>query len=187
MMKFFHLQPTIKVQKLFSGAIVPYRSTDDAAGYDMSLCMEADSESDMVDQDITSSGRINALSDYGYLKDPYGVYIMPGCKVRLHTGIAMEIPRGYCGLLMNRSSLSNIDQLTLCDNVGLIDSDYRGEITLHLLNESNEIKYLQNHTRICQIVIVPHLSSKMVLSDKLSYTSRGFKGYGSTGNKTWDD
>ena len=186
-MKFFHLQPTIKVQKLFQEAIVPYRTTDGAAGYDMSLCMEADSESDMTDRDITSSGRINTLSDYGYLKDPYGVYIMPGCKVHLHTGIAMEIPKGYCGLLMNRSSLSNLDYLTLCDNVGLIDSDYRGEITLHLLNESNEIKYLQNHTRICQIVIVPHLSSKMELRDELSYTSRGFKGYGSTGNKTWDD
>lgn len=189
-MKFFHLQPTIKVQKLFQETIIPYRTTNGAAGYDMSLCMEADIEStSMVDEseNMSFSNRIDILNKYGYLKDPYGVYIMPGCKVHLHTGIAMEIPKGYCGLLMSRSSLSNLDQLTLCDDVGLIDSDYRGEITLHILNESNEIKYLQNHTRICQIVITPCLSSGMIETNRLSYTSRGFKGYGSTGNKTWDD
>lgn len=192
-MKFIHLRPSIKVKKLFDSAIIPYRATDGAAGYDMSLCMEADEEyvsSNIYDEAfeiLTFSDKIKLLNRDGYLKTDYGVYIMPGRKVHLHTGIAMEIPKEYCGLLMNRSSLSNLDQLTLCDNVGLIDSDYRGEITLHLLNESNEIKYLQNHTRICQIVITPYLSSSMVEVDKLSYTKRGYKGYGSTGNKTWDD
>lgn len=188
MMKFIHLKPSIKVKKLFKSAIIPYRATDGAAGYDMSLCMEADEEYitfnifDDSFKELTFSDKINMLNKDGYLKIDNGVYIMPGHKVHLHTGISMEIPKGYCGLLMNRSSLSNLDQLTLCDNVGLIDSDYRGEITLHLLNESDEIKYLRNHTRICQIVITPCLSYPMIEVDKLSYTERGYKGYGSTGN-----
>lgn len=192
-MKFIHLKPSIKVKKLFKSAIIPYRATDGAAGYDMSLCMEADEEYTLSNisgpyfENLTFSDKINLLNRDGYLKTDYGVYIMPGCKVHLHTGISMEIPKGYCGLLMNRSSLSNLDELTLCDNVGLIDSDYRGEITLHLLNESDDIKYLQNHTRICQIVIVPHISSQMIEAESLSYSTRGDKGYGSTGNKTWEN
>ena len=179
-------EPVVKVYRASDGAIIPYRTTDGAAGYDMILDMSADDEVN-TDCFCTISEIIDNLNTDGYHKFETGVYIMPHQKVELHTGICMEIPKGYCGLLMNRSSLSNIDRLVLCDNVGLIDSDYRGEITLHILNESDKIAKINNHTRICQLVIIPHLSDKMIDSKSLSDTSRGKRGYGSTGNSICDD
>ena len=179
-------EPVVKVYRASDGAIIPYRTTDGAAGYDMILDMSTDDEVN-TDCFCTISEIIDNLNTDGYHKFETGVYIMPHQKVELHTGICMEIPKGYCGLLMNRSSLSNIDRLVLCDNVGLIDSDYRGEITLHILNESDEIAKINNHTRICQLVIIPHLSDKMIDSKSLSDTSRGKRGYGSTGNSICDD
>ena len=179
-------EPKIKVYRASDGAIIPYRTTDGAAGYDMILDMSADDEVD-PDYYYSVSEIIDNLNTNGYHKFDTGVYIMPHKKVHLHTGICMEIPKGYCGLLMNRSSLSNIDRLVLCDNVGLIDSDYRGEITLHILNESDEIAKITNHTRICQLVIIPHLSDEMIDARALSDTSRGKRGYGSTGNSICDD
>ena len=188
--------PTPKIYKMLKQAIIPYRTTDGAAGYDMSLCMEADEEVDLI-ANVTrwDSGTnrsiirsvIDIMNESGYYKEPDGVYLMPQSKVHLHTGIRMEIPDGYCGLLMNRSSLSNEDDLTICDNVGLIDSDYRGEVTLWMYNNSDEIKFIPNHSRICQIVLVRHLTSPMEEIDALSYTVRGSGGYGSTGNMTIPD
>ena len=185
--------PTPKICKMLNCAIAPYRTTDGAAGYDMSLCMEADEEVDLIanvtrwDSRNTIRSVIDILNESGYYKEPDGVYLMPGSKVHLHTGVRMEIPKGYCGLLMNRSSLSNEDDLTICDNVGLIDSDYRGEVTLWMYNNSDEIKFIPNHSRICQIVLVRHLTSPMEEVKELSYTVRGSGGYGSTGNMTIPD
>ena len=187
--------PTPKICKMLRQAIIPYRTTDGAAGYDMSLCMEADDEVDTIANamrwDNTSRSNIRKVIDImnesGYYKEPGGVYLMPKSKVHLHTGIRMEIPKGYCGLLMNRSSLSNEDDLTICDYVGLIDSDYRGEVTLWMYNNSDEIKFIPNHMRICQIVLVRHLTSPMEEIEELSYTVRGSGGYGSTGNMTIPD
>lgn len=189
------LNPAPKICKMRNCAIAPYRTTDGAAGYDMSLCMEADEEVDIIahkmwyDETVRSTTRkiIDTLNDSGYIKEPDGVYLMPGSKVHLHTGIRMEIPKGYCGLLMNRSSLSNKEDLTICDNVGLIDSDYRGEVTLWMYNNSDEIKFIPNHSRICQIVLVRHLTSPMEEANTLSSTVRGSGGYGSTGNMTIPD
>ena len=187
--------PAPKICKMLNCAITPYRTTDGAAGYDMSLCMEADEEVEIIDNLIsydetnrrTIRSIIDILNESGYIKGLDGVYLMPGSKVHLHTGIRMEIPKGYCGLLMNRSSLSNNEDLTICDNVGLIDSDYRGEVTLWMYNNSDEIKFIPNHSRICQIVLVRHLTSPMEEVDALSYTVRGSGGYGSTGNMTIPD
>lgn len=188
--------PAPKICKMPKYAIIPYRTTDGAAGYDMSLCMEADEEVDLItnvmrcDNDTNRSiihKVIDIMNESGYYKEPDGVYLMPNSKVHLHTGVRMEIPKGYCGLLMNRSSLSNNEDLTICDNVGLIDSDYRGEITLWMYNNSDEIKFIPNHSRICQIVLVRHLTSPMEEVNALSSTARGSGGYGSTGNMTIPD
>ena len=185
--------PTPKICKMLKQAIIPYRTTDGAAGYDMSLCMEADEEVEIIanmmrcDNRSTIRSVIDILNESGYYKEPDGVYLMPQSKVHLHTGVRMEIPDGYCGLLMNRSSLSNEEDLTICDNVGLIDSDYRGEVTLWMYNNSDEIKFIPNHSRICQIVLVRHLTSPMEEIKELSYTVRGSGGYGSTGNMTIPD
>ena len=179
--------PTPKICKMLKCAITPYRTTDGAAGYDMSLCMEADDEVDTITNRSNIRKVINIMNESGYYKEPDGVYLMPQSKVHLHTGIRMEIPKGYCGLLMNRSSLSNNEDLTICDYVGLIDSDYRGEVTLWMYNNSDEIKFIPNHSRICQIVLVRHLTSPMEEIKELSYTARGSGGYGSTGNMTIPD
>ena len=187
--------PTPKICKMLDYAITPYRTTDGAAGYDMSLCMEADEEVEIIDNLIsydetnrrTIRNIIDILNESGYIKGLDGVYLMPGSKVHLHTGIRMEIPKGYCGLLMNRSSLSNNEDLAICDNVGLIDSDYRGEVTLWMYNNSDEIKFIPNHSRICQIVLVRHLTSPMEEVNALNSTVRGSGGYGSTGNMTIPD
>ena len=181
------VNPTPKICKMLKCAIIPYRTTDGAAGYDMSLCMEADDEVDTITNRSNIRKVINIMNESGYYKEPDGVYLMPGSKVHLHTGIRMEIPNGYCGLLMNRSSLSNDEDLTICDYVGLIDSDYRGEVTLWMYNNSDEIKFIPNHSRICQIVLVRHLTSPMEEIKELSYTVRGSGGYGSTGNMTIPD
>ena len=190
------VNPTPKICKMLKCAIIPYRTTDGAAGYDMSLCMEADEEVNTIANAMrwdnnTSRSTIRKVIDImnksGYYKEPDGVYLMPNSKVHLHTGIRMEIPKGYCGLLMNRSSLSNEEDLTICDNVGLIDSDYRGEVTLWMYNNSDEIKFIPNHSRICQIVLVRHLTSPMEEANTLSTTVRGSGGYGSTGNMTIPD
>jgi len=190
------LNPAPKICKMLNCAIIPYRTTDGAAGYDMSLCMEADEEVDTIanamrwDNNTSRSTIckvIDIMNKSGYYKEPDGVYLMPNSKVHLHTGIRMEIPKEYCGLLMNRSSLSNEEDLTICDNVGLIDSDYRGEITLWMYNNSDEIKFIPNHSRICQIVLVRHLTSPMEEANTLSSTVRGSGGYGSTGNMTIPD
>lgn len=181
------VNPTPKICKMLKCAIIPYRTTDGAAGYDMSLCMEADDEVDTITNRSNIRKVINIMNESGYYKEPDGVYLMPGSKVHLHTGIRMEIPNGYCGLLMNRSSLSNDEDLTICDYVGLIDSDYRGEVTLWMYNNSDEIKFIPNHSRICQIVLVRHLISPMEEIKELSYTVRGSGGYGSTGNMTIPD
>ena len=188
--------PAPKICKMLKQAIIPYRTTDGAAGYDMSLCMEADEEVELIANVMrcdnyssrsTIRSVIDILNESGYYKEPDGVYLMPQSKVHLHTGVRMEIPDGYCGLLMNRSSLSNNEDLTICDNVGLIDSDYRGEVTLWMYNNSDEIKFIPNHSRICQIVLVRHLTSPMEEIKELSYTVRGSGGYGSTGNMTIPD
>ena len=179
--------PTPKICKMLNCAITPYRTTDGAAGYDMSLCMEADDEVDTITNRSNIRKVINIMNESGYYKEPDGVYLMPGSKVHLHTGIRMEIPDGYCGLLMNRSSLSNDEDLTICDYVGLIDSDYRGEVTLWMYNNSDEIKFIPNHSRICQIVLIRHLTSPMEEVNALNSTVRGSGGYGSTGNMTIPD
>ena len=174
-------------------AKTPTRSTPGSAGYDMYVCMEADPEllkspfSSMEMKQISIFDGSPYLQKDGYLhKDGYikcsdGIILMPGKTVKIHTGIKMEIPKGYCGLLMNRSSLANNSRLTLCDNVGLIDSDYRGEITLKLHNGSDYIHFIMNSERVCQIVFIKYSEFTFNEAISLNETSRGEGGYGSTG------
>ena len=168
-------------------AKTPTRSTPGSAGYDMYVCMEADPEllkspfSSMEMKQISIFDGSPYLQKDGYIKCSDGIILMPGKTVKIHTGIKMEIPKGYCGLLMNRSSLANNSRLTLCDNVGLIDSDYRGEITLKLHNGSDSIRFIMNNERVCQMVFIKYGELNFDVAIRLSETSRGEGGYGSTG------
>ena len=168
-------------------AKTPIRSTSGSAGYDMSVCMAADPEllhspfASMEMNQISIFDGSTYLQKDGYIKSKSGIILMPGKTVKIHTGIKMEIPNGYCGLLMNRSSLANNSRLTLCDNVGLIDSDYRGEITLKLHNGSDSIRFIMNNERVCQMVFIKYGELNFDVAIRLSETSRGEGGYGSTG------
>ena len=168
-------------------AKTPIRSTSGSAGYDMSVCMAADPEllhspfASMEMNQISIFDGSTYLQKDGYIKCQNGIILMPGKTVKIHTGIKMEIPKGYCGLLMNRSSLANNSRLTLCDNVGLIDSDYRGEITLKLHNGSDSIRFIMNNERVCQMVFIKYGELNFDVAIRLSETSRGEGGYGSTG------
>lgn len=107
----------------------------------------------------------------------------PGETKLIGTGIATEIPDGYVGLVFARSGLATKRGLAPANKVGVIDSDYRGEIKVSLHNHTNETKTIEAHERIAQLVIIPYLKAEYELCDELSDTTRGTGGFGSTGSK----
>lgn len=111
------------------------------------------------------------------------ITIAPHQTVLVHTGVAMEIPTGYVGLVFARSGLATKRALAPANKVGVIDSDYRGEIMVALHNHSDEAKTIENGERIAQIVLVPYLAAEFDEVDELSDTARGEGGFGSTGRK----
>ena len=111
------------------------------------------------------------------------VTIEPGKTVLIHTGIAMEVPEGYAGLIYARSGLATKKGLAPANKVGVVDADYRGEIMVALHNHSKETATVENGERIAQMVITPYLMADFVECDELSDTVRGEGGFGSTGRK----
>lgn len=118
---------------------------------------------------------------YALLDAPYT--IAPGETVLLHTGIAMEIPVGYGGFIYARSSLGVKKGLAPANKVGVIDSDYRGEIRVALHNHGTEPQTVENGDRVAQIVIAPFLKAEYEECAELAETLRGEGGFGSTGKK----
>ena len=108
------------------------------------------------------------------------VVINPSQTVFIGTGIAMEIPEGYVGLVYARSGLACKEGLAPANKVGVIDSDYRGEIKVALHNHSLKERVVEMGERIAQIVITPYLKCKFE-EGELSTSSRGEGGFGSTG------
>lgn len=109
--------------------------------------------------------------------------IQPNETVFLHTGIAMEIPQGYVGLVYARSGLACKRNLAPANKVGVIDSDYRGEIMVALHNHGTVPQEVLTGERIAQIVIAPYLTAEFEESKELDDTDRGAGGFGSTGRK----
>ena len=101
----------------------------------------------------------------------------------VHTGITMEIPKGYVGLICARSGLATKKGLAPANKVGVIDSDYRGEIMVALHNHSAEDREIAAGERIAQLLLVPYLTAEFNEADSLSETERGEGGFGSTGSK----
>jgi len=116
-----------------------------------------------------------------YAAEEEEVQLRPGETVLIHTGIAMEIPEGYGGFLYARSGLATKQGLAPANKVGVIDSDYRGEIMVALFNHSAETRSVQPGERIAQLVIAPFLKASFEEADDLSDTGRGSGGFGSTG------
>lgn len=109
------------------------------------------------------------------------VTIPPHTTVLIHTGIAMEIPEGYCGLVFARSGLATKRGLAPANKVGVIDADYRGEIMVALHNHTDKEATVAKKERIAQLAIVPFLKATFEECDELTETVRGVGGFGSTG------
>lgn len=99
----------------------------------------------------------------------------------VHTGLAAEIPEGYVGLIFARSGLATKKGLAPANKVGVIDSDYRGEIRVALHNDSKYEQCIEPYDRIAQLVIAPYVFADFEESDELNDTDRGVGGFGSTG------
>ena len=95
----------------------------------------------------------------------------------------MEIPEGYAGLIYARSGLASKKGLAPANKVGVVDSDYRGEVMVALLNHSQIAQSVETFERIAQLVIAPFLKVDYVEVDALEQTERGAGGFGSTGSK----
>lgn len=142
---------TIRVKKLHPNAILPTYGSTEAAGADLHAC----------------------------LNEP--VVIEPGQTAWIPTGIAMEVPKGCAGLIYARSGLACKKGLAPANKVGVVDSDYRGQITVVLHNHGSVSQTVSGGERIAQMVITPVLTPAYVESDDLSETGRGQGGFGSTG------
>ena len=141
----------VAVKKLREGAILPSFGSEWAAGADLYACLE---------QDVT---------------------IAPGETTFVPTGLAMELPKGYAGLIYARSGMACKRGLAPANKVGVIDSDYRGEFIVALHNHGAVPQTVSNGERIAQLVITPVLIPEYVEAESLSETSRGSGGFGSTG------
>ena len=127
-------------------------------------------------------------SDFAAGADLYalcdGKIIIPsGKSVFVHTGLSLEIPEGLAGLIYARSGLSCRRSLAPANKVGVVDSDYRGEIMVCLHNHGDKDEEIESGERIAQIVFTPYFAADFIESGELSDTGRGEKGFGSTGNK----
>ena len=116
-----------------------------------------------------------------YSAEENEVLIAPSQTVLIGTGLAVEIPDGYVGLVYARSGLATKSGLAPANKVGVIDSDYRGEIKVALHNHSTEPKVIAKGERIAQMVIAPYLKVEYDEVEDLSDTVRGEGGFGSTG------
>lgn len=143
----------VNIKKLKANAALPVYSSAAAAGADLRACLEED------------------------------VIIRPGKTEMISTGLAMEVPEGYAGLIYARSGLASKRGLAPANKVGVIDSDYRGEIMVALHNHSEEAAVISHGERIAQLIITPYLAAEFTEKEVLEETERGFGGFGSTGIK----
>lgn len=143
----------VKIKKLNENAILPTYGSPFAAGADLYAC---------EGKEIT---------------------IEAGKTVLVHTGIALEIPEGYAGFIYARSGIASKRGLAPANKVGVVDSDYRGEIMVALHNHSDAEQTIADGERIAQMVIAPYLAVNFILADELDDTVRGTGGFGSTGTK----
>ena len=141
----------IRVKKLKDMAIMPTYGSTEAAGADLYACIE---------EPIT---------------------IEPGESVFIPTGLAMELPKGYAGLIYARSGLACKRGLAPANKVGVVDSDYRGEFMIVLHNHGAKAQTVQHGERIAQLVITPVFTPGFVEIEELTDTERSGGGFGSTG------
>lgn len=145
----------LRYKKLYPEATQPIRASKYAAGFDLCACLPETRETE----------------------------IFSGCTEKIGTGIAVEIPEGYFGAIFARSGLATREGLRPANCVGVIDSDYRGEVIVALHNDSGLDATVEHGERIAQLVIIPYAAPQLVEADELTDTERGEGGFGSTGMK----
>ena len=142
----------VKFKKLTETALMPTKGSAGAAGYDL----YADTQTDIT--------------------------VYPGETVPFYTGLALEIPNGYAGFIFPRSGIATKRGLRLSNCVGVVDSDYRGNIGVPLYNDSDSPQVVERQERIAQLVIMPVTDVQLYETPgDLSWTERGEAGFGSTG------
>ena len=129
----------------------------------------------------TYGTEFSAGADIYALNDGDSLTIAPGETKMISTGLAFAIPEGLVGLIFARSSLGAKRGLAPANKVGVIDSDYRGEVHVALHNHSLIPQTVENGERIAQMLLVPYYTADFSETDELGETSRGEGGFGSTG------
>ena len=143
----------VNVKKLNENAVLPTYGSANAAGADIYACLDAP------------------------------LTIAPHETVMVHTGLPMEVPEGYAGLIYARSGLACKRNLAPANKVGVVDSDYRGEFMIALHNHGTTSQTIEPKERIAQLVITPYIVGQFEVVDELDTTERGAGGFGSTGRK----
>ena len=143
----------VNIKKLSEKAIIPSYGSEFAAGADLYAC-------------IDSEVKVN----------PHQTVVIP-------TGVALELPVGYAGLIYARSGLATKRGLAPANKVGVVDCDYRGEVKVALHNHSEIPQTVAVGERVAQLVITPYITAEFIAVDELSTTVRGAGGFGSTGSK----
>lgn len=141
----------VAIKKLNKNAKIPAYGSEYAAGADLYACLDMP------------------------------VVIAPGRTKVIPTGIALELPVGYAGLIYARSGLATKQGLAPANKVGVVDCDYRGEVMVALHNHSGEARTVNSGDRIAQLVITPYITAVFEEKKELSPTARGAGGFGSTG------
>lgn len=111
------------------------------------------------------------------------IEVKPGETVMIHTGIAMQIPEGTAAFIFARSGTATKRGLAPANKVGVIDSDYRGEVMVPIHNHSDKLQEIAGGERIAQMVIMPYVKAEFFESENLDDTERSDRGFGSTGTK----
>lgn len=109
------------------------------------------------------------------------VEILPHQTVMIKTGLSFEMPQGIVGLVYARSGLATKRDLAPANKVGVIDSDYRGEIMVPIHNHGNNVQVIECGDRIAQIIFTPYFKAQFDLTENLTTTVRGESGFGSSG------
>ena len=142
----------IKIKKRKENAMIPQRATDGSAGMDLYACI------------------------------PSPITIAKGERITVPTGISVELPdNNYAVFIFARSGLGIKHGISLSNGVGVIDSDYRGEICVGLINSGNNDYTINPNDRIAQMVVMPVCIPEITIAETLSDTQRNMGGFGSTG------
>lgn len=145
------MRPRVQIKKLRPDAVVPAYMTEHAAGLDLCAAIDAP------------------------------IVIAPGERAAISTGLAIALPPGFEGQVRPRSGLAKSHGITVVNSPGTIDSDYRGPVTILLINHGGEPVTIEPTHRIAQLVIAPVVQAELLEVEELDVTARGAGGFGSTG------